>query len=266
MRHKKFKSIPLGRRSDDDLKKITSRTLRKDIELLTERLRQEQQNFENWKINKPKYLQYRLKFDKLFAEKVSPIKQQIQALKNDRKNYKSALGLFKTSKLSNAAFLKLQELENLVKANEDKIKKELGEVAYCPDTYNINNIVVIQNQISRYQTYLDKKLKKEEQFDLARGLAATVTKKSRDLADEVKCKILRNEYCPYCGDKLLDNCHADHIYPISKGGLSVPKNMVYVCRTCNIKKGSLTLTAFIKKYKFDRDYIERNLELLNKEF
>ena len=125
MRHKKFKSIPLGRRSDDDLKKITSRTLRKDIELLTELLRQEQQNFENWKINKPKYLQYKLKFDKLYAEKVLPIKQQIQALKNDRKNYKSALGLFKTSKLSNAAFLKLQDLENLVKGNEDKIKKRV---------------------------------------------------------------------------------------------------------------------------------------------
>ncbi len=143
--------------------------------------------------------------------------------------------------------------------SELNIKIKLGEVAYCTETYNTHTITLLQNQIQRYQTFLQKKVKIQEKLDLAKGLAATVTKKSRDLADEVKYKIHKNEYCPYCGEKLLGNSHADHIYPISKGGLSVPKNMVYVCGTCNIRKGSMTLISFIKKYNLDRDFIENNL-------
>ena len=42
--------------------------------------------------------------------------------------------------------------------------------------------------------------------------------------------------------------------------------MVYVCSDCNLKKGLLTLAAYIKKYNLDRDRIESNLEQFNKDF
>lgn len=65
---------------------------------------------------------------------------------------------------------------------------------------------------------------------------------------------------------LGDEPHADHIYPVSKGGRSMPKNMVYVCAPCNSQKINLTLAGFIKKYNLDRDEIERRLQELGKEF
>lgn len=64
----------------------------------------------------------------------------------------------------------------------------------------------------------------------------------------------------------LASGHADHIYPVAKGGLSTTKNMVYVCAICNKKKSDLTLREFIIKEKLSRDRVERNLELLKKHF
>ena len=74
-----------------------------------------------------------------------------------------------------------------------------------------------------------------------------------------------NEHCPYCGE-FISEAHIDHIYPVAKGGLSTTKNMVRVCSICNMKKKDLTLSQFIRKYKLDREFIEGNLDLLNKAY
>jgi len=62
------------------------------------------------------------------------------------------------------------------------------------------------------------------------------------------------------------NYHADHIYPVSKGGQSRAENMVNVCAQCNSKKSDLTLSTFIEQNGLDRVRIERNLNSLGKEF
>lgn len=72
--------------------------------------------------------------------------------------------------------------------------------------------------------------------------------------------------CPYCGQPLGRDYEADHIYPVSKGGLSTSENMVNICRMCNRKKHDLTLRQFCKKNGFNRAEIERNLEALGKDF
>lgn len=89
---------------------------------------------------------------------------------------------------------------------------------------------------------------------------------SRERGYTVKKKLSADHPCPYCGDYLGNGYHADHIYPVSKGGRSTLKNMVNVCFKCNEKNGQLTLTAFIKLYQLDRELIEKRLEMLGKEF
>jgi len=87
---------------------------------------------------------------------------------------------------------------------------------------------------------------------------------SRDVAKTVR--IRKTENCPYCGNSLGSNPHKDHISPMAKGGLSTKKNMIWVCKDCNLQKSALTLNQFIKKYDLDRDFIEANLEELKKDF
>jgi 5-methylcytosine-specific restriction endonuclease McrA len=44
--------------------------------------------------------------------------------------------------------------------------------------------------------------------------------------------------CAYC---LLDGRTGDHVVPLSKGGRSVPENVVCACSGCNTSKGNRTL-------------------------
>lgn len=118
---------------------------------------------------------------------------------------------------------------------------------------------------------LISKIKKDEKILELKASASDNNKKTRSLASPVKARIIQqfkiSELCPYCGEKIdPQNSHADHIYPVSKGGRSSPKNMVYICSGCNLSKGNKTLNQFIKENNLQRDIIENNLELLNKDF
>lgn len=104
------------------------------------------------------------------------------------------------------------------------------------------------------------------ELELLKAKAASVDGTARDLADAIKKKLDRQPGCPYCGEDLGPQPHADHIYPLSKGGHSVIANMVMVCAECNIKKGSMTLRAFAIKYGLNRAAIEHRLHELGKDF
>ena len=46
--------------------------------------------------------------------------------------------------------------------------------------------------------------------------------------------------CALCGKEFaLEQMHADHITPWSKGGKTVPENCQMLCRDCNLRKGAL---------------------------
>jgi 5-methylcytosine-specific restriction endonuclease McrA len=99
-----------------------------------------------------------------------------------------------------------------------------------------------------------------------RAAVASAMGKTREHADSVKRSLRKDHDCPYCGGGLGDQPHADHVYPVSKGGRSVAVNMVYVCAACNVKKSDMTLAAFIATYRLDRDAIESRLQRLGKEY
>ncbi len=110
----------------------------------------------------------------------------------------------------------------------------------------------------------DEARKRKAEAD--RAAVASARGKARGHAESVKRALRKDHECPYCGGGLGDQPHADHVYPVSKGGRSVAANMVYVCATCNVKKGDMTLAAFIATYRLDRETIETRLQRLGKEY
>lgn len=111
-----------------------------------------------------------------------------------------------------------------------------------------------------------KEVKRKEEEKRLKTKIAGHEGKTRQLANTVKKNLPKWEICPYCNNPLGCNSHADHIYPVSRNGLSTEDNMVIVCADCNLKKGNKTLREFILAYNLDRDEIEKRLESLGKRF
>jgi 5-methylcytosine-specific restriction endonuclease McrA len=57
--------------------------------------------------------------------------------------------------------------------------------------------------------------------------------------------------CRYCPDVLVvSNIVCDHMYPLSLGGDSTPKNLTIICKRCNTRKGHLTDGEYKSLLKF----------------
>lgn len=119
---------------------------------------------------------------------------------------------------------------------------------------------------SKLEDAIERKQRKKDSLAELRAAAAANSNETRKVGSSVKRKLTRQPWCPYCGGPLGSDPHADHIYPVSKGGRSVPRNMVYVCSECNARKRNLTLHGFMRKYDLDRAAIEVRLEELGKEY
>ena len=55
----------------------------------------------------------------------------------------------------------------------------------------------------------------------------------------------QNGRCKYCGG-VLDDYHADHMVPLSRGGSNYIENIALACPTCNLAKNNKTVEEFIK--------------------
>ena len=124
-----------------------------------------------------------------------------------------------------------------------------------------------QRKATQKEATAKAKQARKEQIEAA---AAAHFGKTREEADKVKrslqAQVSLYANCPYCNGAMDGNLHADHIYPVAKGGLSTRENMVYVCGSCNLKKRDKTLREFILQTGYDRDRIERILHQLGKTF
>jgi 5-methylcytosine-specific restriction endonuclease McrA len=90
----------------------------------------------------------------------------------------------------------------------------------------------IKDQISLLENKKDK-------LKSLKNKATELTKKKRKLGEIIKPALPKSE-CPYCFAPIGSSPHADHIYPIAKGGESRVKNMVYVCKKCNLNKRDMS--------------------------
>ncbi len=109
---------------------------------------------------------------------------------------------------------------------------------------------------------------KNAKFAHHKAMAAAYLGLSRAQAKVVKRLLKERQYdsCPYCEGPLDENIHADHIYPVSLGGLSTEQNMVLVCADCNCRKSNKTLREFCLEARLDFQSIERRLMELGKKF
>ena len=71
--------------------------------------------------------------------------------------------------------------------------------------------------------------------------------------EEIRNLFLRfyGKQCRYCTDTLVvSNIVCDHMYPLSLGGDSTPKNLTIICRRCNTRKGHLTDKEYTNLLKY----------------
>jgi hypothetical protein len=102
--------------------------------------------------------------------------------------------------------------------------------------------------------------------------AAATEKEVRKQAQKKSCRDLHKQLslvpvCPYCAGVLDDtNARLDHVYPVSKGGKSAAKNLVFVCLQCNQDKSNLTLRSFLIRFSKMETDVYKRLEILGKDF
>ena len=86
----------------------------------------------------------------------------------------------------------------------------------------------------------------ETQHENTFAKAAAADNHTRRRAKSIKPQVEKTSDCPYCGCDLGATPHLDHIYPVSKGGLSIVENLVWCCAKCNSIKTNIGLTQFLR--------------------
>lgn len=190
------------------------------------------------------------------------IKRIIQFRKT-KTNYKKLVGIIQSKKLTKNA---QEELANLEQELANGERRALWDVPMLDFPHEIYRWEEIPDYLYKELNLAKKRERKKEKQRNLRARAAQAENKTREAAAGVKSRLPRDHWCPYCGGNLGTNPHADHIYPVSRGGLSTESNMVYICSDCNIKKRNKTLRMFINEFGLDRDLIEERLSALGKEF
>ena len=215
--------------------------------------------------------------------------------KIDRLNEKQVLIWKEETKISNSLHDIYKQKSKKIPYKKFKIYKK--EFEFVPESINLyvsenirltnlrdyaeKNIIYIDKYLEpinkahemikkRYNLNEEKINKVKEEASKYKAQAYAHQQKTRDLSEEIKKEIKNQEnifpVCPYCEQSLGLEPHADHIYPVTLGGLGTKENMVYVCSKCNQSKGPHTLREFIKKKDLNRDRVENNLSLLGKKF
>lgn len=267
------KSYKLGSKPPTVLKKTTERNLILDIEKMNEEILK----LERLRNLLSDYKTRRIAYDHDYNMNLELNTKFKQSLIVNPNNYKSGLIYFFVKKelkdeIKNKIELLDASLRNISVSLGKKHSIEVSPVG----NFKLNIKEIEQRffgiertikdfnlAITNYRKELERKQNKNQRIEEIKGLAAQAINKTREQARQIKSNIVNNEFCPYCGVYIID-AHLDHIYPVAKGGLSTTKNMVRVCSDCNLKKKALTLSQFIKKNELDRDFIESNLEKLNK--
>jgi len=126
---------------------------------------------------------------------------------------------------------------------------------------------LIQRHIERRKRIAEAEKQKKLKLEALKVRAKRNEDEVRAMATSIKSRLSeKRQDCPYCGGSVGESPHADHIYPVSKGGLSIDVNIVIVCAKCNLRKKDLTLREFIAKFSMNRDEIEKRLEEQGKSF
>jgi len=106
--------------------------------------------------------------------------------------------------------------------------------------------------IRKCRTALGLSTRSKPSGSIVRARVAAMDKRSRDLAARHRDYLPKPDRCPYCQAEVdQGDYHLDHIYPVKMGGLSIPENLVWVCRDCNSKKSDRGLLDYLLSRNFE---------------
>lgn len=110
--------------------------------------------------------------------------------------------------------------------NRDKERERL-------DRWNAANPDSVKERVKRWaQENRDKRRASE----LRRRAQKRQSGGDHTAADiQRQCKAQKGK-CYYCGVKVGDGYHVDHVVPLSRGGSNGPENIVIACPSCNSRK------------------------------
>jgi len=233
-----------------------------------------EQDIANHQMRYERHLQWKERNKQYFEQRelnCTVIEDKISTIRSSSHSYKKILGVIYSRKMTKDAIEKVTMLEQELAVEDKRAISKVPELDFPYEQYPNNRCMysdwtMIPEYLNRELILAkQKELKKEKQRDI-RARIAKADNKTREIAAGVKLRLQKDHVCPYCGNDLGVMPHADHIYPVSRGGLSAKVNMVYVCSDCNTKKRDKTLRMFIEKFSLDRELIEKRLIVLGKEF
>lgn len=138
----------------------------------------------------------------------------------------------------------------------DEVRSESREFA--------NRVSKIKERLWLAEEKMDAIERFEAKHGRVFGKASAVDNKTRERASSLKRLVKKTKDCPYCGSELGVDPHLDHIYPVSKGGLSVIENLVWCCSACNTVKSDKGLMQFLKERGFSIDRALSRLHALGR--
>lgn len=112
------------------------------------------------------------------------------------------------------------------KENKKKVADKKGE-------WRENN----KEKIAEYnRNWWDKNPEKRKEHKSKRR-SLKKSAQGNHTAGDIKSQYKRqNGKCYYCGKKVNDSYHVDHVIPLSRGGSNGPENIVISCQFCNQSK------------------------------
>lgn len=112
---------------------------------------------------------------------------------------------------------------------------------HAEETYEANRAWRLSHP--EVQSAASKRWKKanpiEHKAQADRRRAAKAKADGSHTAVDIRCQYARQGgRCFYCGARVGDDYHVDHVIPLSRGGSDGPENLVVACPFCNVSKGA----------------------------
>ena len=137
-------------------------------------------------------------------------------------------------------------------ANREKMRRDvsaLGKVSFSYIRMSLYKDIVLQVHVFWHGK--TKSASAKDAYAIKDVMAVLATKTSTEskqnerkkMTKELRQQILErdNFTCKRCGYQSVRNIaglHVDHIVPVSKGGMTTPKNLQVLCATCNLNKSA----------------------------
>jgi 5-methylcytosine-specific restriction endonuclease McrA len=151
-----------------------------------------------------------------------------------------------------------------------KYKMKLSEARKILSQEINKNVLKEEKKIDKEKKEAERRKIKAKKLQQVKAKASAFEGEIRRGTGTIKARLKEQidnlPKCPYCLKPLsFSLSHADHIYPVNKGGLTTDANMVLVCAACNLKKRDLTLRQFCRKTKISYGDVCERLEALHKD-